>query len=193
MGPKTPSGPLPPSRLGKKPKFVAFFLKPSLSVGPYTGYNNLACQPVFAGKYIVRFIVKLLRGIGFLGSNYMIVAISLERYLGICHPQLSFSRRSWMFILPVILINCVYYFPTFFEYKVVFENEKYHFKLTGIISYEAYNIWAPIFVRNMFPMIALFVLNGFIIATIRKTTKETKCLKKTQSTHERNTTRILHG
>ena len=104
---------------------------------------------------------------------------------------MKFSRRSWMFILPVILINCVFYFPKLFEYEIVFAEGKYILKRTDLIDDVAYYYWAPIFVRYLFPIVALFFLNGSIIVTIYKTTKEAKQLQKFQSKYRQNTTRIL--
>ena len=55
-----------------------------ISYGIKNGYMSLACQPLDENISHLMYPVFM---IGITGSAYMTVAISLERYLGLCHPQ----------------------------------------------------------------------------------------------------------
>ncbi len=50
------------------------------------------------------------------GTILMTVAISLERYLGLCHPMLPpHTRKAWFYIVPVVCIAVALNVPKFCE------------------------------------------------------------------------------
>ena len=65
-------------------------------------------------------IITPLQYIALTGSIYCTMAISVERYLVVCHPFLTLSRRwsSKLYILPIIAFSILYNIPRFFELKV---------------------------------------------------------------------------
>ena len=52
----------------------------------------------------------------------MTLAISIDRYLGICHPLLN-ERKAWFYIVPVILISFLIVVPRFLEIKITLIEE----------------------------------------------------------------------
>ena len=112
-----------------------------------------------------------------LGSIYMTVAISVERYLGICHPLLQFPRRPLIFILPVLIISFAYTLPRFIlQRNYVVKNGG----LSNYFLYEdwgkteeyyiwGYTFWADLIFKTFIPLVALIFLNGSIIAAVKGT------------------------
>ena len=53
----------------------------------------------------------------------MKVAISLERYLGLCHPMLPLhTRKAWFYVLPVVAMSFALNAPKFLEIQLNFDN-----------------------------------------------------------------------
>merc|ERR1719430_188643 len=117
-------------------------------------YKSLACVKYYNHSMV--FELRLWSDHFLVGSSYMTVAISLERYLGICHPNLQFSRRSLVFILPVLLLSITYYF-------LKFDVWSYLLPLDRPYKYEVFHFSYPIILQFILPLIALLLLNGFII------------------------------
>ena len=164
--------------------FDALFI---LSYGISYAYWSFAC-PVNVTVY---WLFYPAREICFVGSIYMTVAISMERYLGICHPHLQFSRRALVYVLPVVFISFAFTFPKFLENKYFFVNgtlvlEHQDFRKTKHYK-NTYRLWASVIFKTIIPLVSLLFLNGSIIAVIKKTTHP----QRTQSRPEGNSTKIL--
>ena len=149
----------------------------SLTLPPYDDWVGGVCYPV--------------REVCMIGSIYMTVAISMERYLGICHPHLQFSRRALVYVLPVVFISFAFTFPKFLENKYFFVNgtlvlEHQDFRKTKHYK-NTYRLWASVIFKTIIPLVSLLFLNGSIIAVIKKTTHP----QRTQSRPEGNSTKIL--
>ena len=56
------------------------------------------------------------------GSTYMTLAISIERYLGICHTSIE-DRKARFYIVPVVFVALVFAIPKFLEVKISFEEQ----------------------------------------------------------------------
>merc|ERR1719312_2481954 len=143
-------------------------------------------EHAFQPNYSVVMLLDTIKIPCFVGSIYMTVAISWERYLGICHPHSRFSRRSSLvFILPVVLISFAFTFTIFLERKFSFANGKLVSEYFDI--YRAYNIWASLIFLTILPLVALLFLNISIIGAVRRS----RNLQRTQNRIEGNSSTIL--
>jgi len=63
--------------------------------------------------------------VGLCGTIFMTVAISIERFLGICHPlhYPPHTRKSWFYIVPVSLVSVLVNLPKFLEAEIYWEND----------------------------------------------------------------------
>merc|ERR1712212_768504 len=59
--------------------------------------------------------------IGMCGTIFMTVAISIERFLGICYPLHlpPHNRKSWFYIIPVTILAIIVNIPKFLESEVI--------------------------------------------------------------------------
>jgi len=149
-------------------------------------YIGLAFQP----NCLVVILLDTINRPCFVGSIYMTVAISWERYLGICHPHSRFSRRSSLvFILPVVLISFAFTFTIFLERKFSFANGKLVIdQLPAYFDiYNAYIVWGSLIFLTILPLVALLFLNVSIIAAVRRS----RNLQRTQNRIEGNSSNIL--
>ena len=111
------------------------------------------------------------------GSTYLTVAVSVERYLGICRP-LYHRRHSWpsyFFILPIVAFAILYNIPKFFEMRWTTALEEINgfnvsfpeMKLTELRInpnyYIIYLLWFNLTINGVIPFVLLLVLNAFII------------------------------
>lgn len=125
--------------------------------------------------------------IGMCGTIFMTVAISLERFLGICYPLHlpPQNRKSWFYIVPVIILALMINLTKFFESEVFWFSD---FKAIERLRKESPNItvedipiWVPqlkktalradknyikfyilyfrMFVNGILPLIAIIFLN----------------------------------
>ena len=77
---------------------IVFVVSFSASVG----YQSLACNPF---NLLIRYVTYPILNLGLTGSVYMTIAISVERYIGVCHPNSRFERNSKTYILSVVIIS----------------------------------------------------------------------------------------
>ena len=136
-------------------------------------YLVFGCPPATTQYWLATSLLDPIEYIFLVGSIYMTVAISIERYLGICHPHLKFTKRSLVFILPVILISFSFILPMLLNAEFS-------------VDYNAY-IWASMFFLTILPLVALLFFNGSIIVAVKRSSN----CQRTQNRSEQNTTNIL--
>ena len=127
------------------------------------------------------------------GTIFMTVAITVERYLGLCHPLLSpHSRKVWFYLLPVIVVAFALNVPKFLEIElgnvnvtnaVTGQNETkpsygpsdLRLSMTYI---KAYIMWTRLFSTGLIPVVLLLCLNLRIIMDILSSSKKTQRYQK---------------
>jgi len=77
------------------------------------------------------YIIYPFTSIGLSGTIFMTVAISIERFLGVCYPLHlpPHTRKSWFYILPVIFLSICINIPKFLEARVTWHNEEPHIQV----------------------------------------------------------------
>jgi len=150
------------------------------------------------------YIIYPITNIGLCGTIFMTMAISIERFLGICYPLHlpPHNRKSWFYILPVLVLSIVVNVPKFFEAEIEWLNEG-KWNVTVVAhnsseeSYHQHKIeeWVPayratdlrkdsnyikfyityfrLFSTAIIPLIALVTINSRIICDLKKLKSKT--------------------
>ncbi len=106
------------------------------------------------------------------GTIFTTLAISIERYLGLCHPLLPpQSRKTWFYIVPVVIVAVLVNVPKFLEVKLEWNSD-------GVPSYTStslrfsesyiryYIMWTRLFSTAVIPVTALLFLNTRIVVDL---------------------------
>lgn len=119
------------------------------------------------------YLIYPLTYIGLTGSIFMTFAISVERFFGICYP-LKFpphTRKSWYYILPVVLLSVIINIPKFLEGYIDWNEEgpfygvrNLRFRPNYIIYYRTYFY---VTVSAVLPFLSIFFLNARILWDLR--------------------------
>ena len=163
--------------------FDIFFIT---SFGIRNGYQALACEP---HNENVSHLTYQVLNISLTGSTFTTVAISLERYLGICHSIKKMKGGVWIYIIPVFIITISYNFPRFFERKFFIVNgtlESNKSELSKKESYK-YGYWfiASSSFNSLIPMLSLIFLNSSIALTMKRTSRNLRKLSSESSSGSR--------
>ena len=163
-----------------------------LSLGIRDGYQALACEP---HNENVSHLTYIALDVSLTGSIYITVAISLERYFGICFTKKKIKCGVWIYVIPVLIIDILYNFPRIFErnYFIVngtLESNRREFSNRESYKYGYYFVASTV-INSLIPMISLLYLNSSIILTIKRTSKNLRALGESSQENQRNKTNIL--
>ena len=116
-------------------------------------------------------IPDCIQSFALMGSIYTTLMISLERYLGTCHPFMKFRRKITIYVVPVLIATFCFHLPYFFDCKYYFVNDTLHIK--GRTWYDdtyvkRYYGWTIAFVFDIIPLPVIICLNALIIQKVRK-------------------------
>ena len=75
----------------------------------YFRYNSSLYNAIFP------ILTYPLAGLSMTGSTYLCVAISTERYLGICHRTFKLHRNFRFYLITIIILTFAIESPRFFE------------------------------------------------------------------------------
>ena len=144
-----------------------------LSYGIYAGYQSMACQDSYNSN--VSHITYQLMNIGLSGSIYSTVVVSIERYIGICHPRVKYERSTWIYAITVVAISVGYNLPRLFEYQYKIENGRLISSKPSWAESESYVTYyidlCEILIENVVPITLLSFTNGAIIRSMYKSSQ----------------------
>ena len=156
--------------------------------------------------YLYPHIIHPFTHIAATGVIYMTVAITIERYLGLCHPFLPpTSRKAWFYVLPVAIIAVAMNIPKFLEIEHNWEDitSRDTNETVEVISYRStslrykdnyyigYRMWTRLFSDGIIPVIILVYLNTRIIVALISATKVQRFNSARRQRKEINLTIIL--
>ena len=136
------------------------------------GYELFSVQ----APYLVKFVTSILNYYGFTGSIYMTVAISVERYFGICRPLKTSRKKARVYFASVLLWTTLVGLPLFSEDSIILTGKGLVFDKVHAWAetegYAQYDLWVHI-VLNQFvlPMSLLFFFNLAVIRHVYVSSK----------------------
>ena len=127
----------------------------------------------------------------------MTIAISVERYIGVCRPHTMYKRNAKTYILSVIAISVLYNFPRFVERSFSVKNGSFNGSYAewarSDLYQNIYHLWASIIMICVLPLAMLLFLNGAILAKISYSSRMVSEFRFEQEKPYGNSTRILLG
>jgi len=143
---------------------------------------KLTTPAVFHNGYafILYPITNPIRYFSYLGSIYMTVGLTLERYLSYCHSEkaktLCTPKKAKLLIALVGLFSLIYNIPAYCEHKYENNNGTISSNQTYLAKHEFYKLvyraWIGFIVRFVIPTICLVVFNIKIIRKLREVGKK---------------------
>jgi len=172
------------------------------SIYPYTGhlfryYNNVYpfIQPIV---YPIAYIAQA-------ASIYIIMTLTVERYVAVCHPLKARSfctyRRAKISFIVCVCFSLVYNMPKFWEFRTV----TYQLPNTTIVIHHGhmtpirfnstylkiYKHWLYLIVNYLIPFLTLAILNSLIYRQVRRANRERQNLSRSETRKIRLATMLL--
>ena len=156
--------------------------------------------------YLYPHIIHPFTHIAATGVIFMTVAITIERYLGLCHPFLPpTSRKAWYYVLPVVIFSVAMNIPKFLEIEHHWENytDKETNETLELITYRetilrmeehyiiGYKMWTRLFSDGIIPIVILLYLNTRVTLALISATKVQRFNSARRQRKEINLTIIL--
>ena len=124
--------------------------------------------------------IRALTQIAMTGNIYFTMAITIERYVTVCHPfyRVSHSWPTKRLVFFLVVFAILYNIPTFFELKVINELLEdgtgwltYHSATKmrqNEYYYQIYVMWLSLLLMSIGPFVLLVVLNALIVRELIK-------------------------
>ena len=156
--------------------------------------------------YLYPHIIHPFTHIAATGVIFMTVAITIERYLGLCHPFLPHtSRKAWYYVVPVVIISVTMNVPKFLEIEHRWDpvTDPETNKTIEMIAYRStllrtqenyivgYQMWTRLICDCVIPVMILLYLNTKIILALISATKVQRFNSARRQRKEINLTLVL--
>jgi neuropeptide Y receptor type 1 len=165
-----------------------------VSYGICLGYRELACHQHYS--LYVYYVTYPLLNLGYTGSICMTVAISAERYVGLCFPHFATRKKARLYIAAAIVFTVSFNIPRFAEKSFVVVNgtvtQEKHPWAESQAYHSIYYLWAEILCLSILPLVLLLYFNGAIILHIYRSSAGVDCLGSCHAKDAR-TTKMLFG
>jgi len=163
-----------------------------ISLGIAYGYYSMACTDNY--KTPIEHIATRISYLGLYGSIYSTLMVSIERYLGICHWNLTYKRKIWIYLIPILIITIGFNLPSFFDielYRVNGTIDSSHKSWNDDTYRYRYYFWASIFVEDIIPLPIITLLNICIVREVRRNTMSIGTNKRSKRIEEVTKTIII--
>ena len=149
--------------------FIDMCFFSSLYMDPPSSIGTFLMPYVFYGVYPVGNMVMLL-------SSWLVVYITVQRYVAVCHPHkmrlVGSVKVAWIQLVVLVIISALLTSPRFFESHIAEENEQVLLKYTSLGENEAYQLYHTVIVyfilRFIMPLTLLIFFTAALIRGLRK-------------------------
>ena len=131
-------------------------------------------------NYSFPYVIPIAQ-IAMTGSIYFTMALTIERYVSVCHPfyRLAHPWPAKNIVLPIVAFSIIYNIPKFFEYETTckipikgteefwYKWDKTNLKKNWHYTH-IYIIWLNLLLLSLGPVIILIVLNALMLRELIK-------------------------
>ncbi|XP_040565534.1 FMRFamide receptor [Lepeophtheirus salmonis] len=125
-------------------------------------------------NHIMMVLLPISYGLGHVarvGSVYVTVAVTLERYFAIVYPVRNFNCKSY-FLTIISIFTVLYNIPKFFELRITHGTNGTRIEETELRKNEVYIkyyiLWSKFIILEVIPYFIILFLNFNIVRTVRK-------------------------
>ena len=142
-------------------------------------FRKLMSKKLDVINYLYPYFIYPFYKISMYGSVFITLAISMERYLCVCHPTKFSKRTVWHYLIPIVFSTIGLNIPNFTNYNLEFKNDTtIKYKPTDQRKDPTFIGVYISFIPFLVAAICIAMLSFFTIQIIRKLMETTRSLKR---------------